>query len=373
MIYYKRLRVYLVYCILILAIIISACVKEHKNALPETYHSKPFTLEEPAYFVKMVIPDVNGLTVEGVELGRRLFYDPILSIDSTQSCSSCHIQSLAFTDGKSLSTGVHGEQGRRNAMSLANVGYYYKGLFWDGRSDLLEHQALEPVVDPIELANQWSVVEARIKKSAPYLDLFEKAFGIKHKDAIDSSLIVNALAQFERTLISHDAKFDQVERGEAQFTASEQRGFDIFFDASPTLPDAECGHCHNEPLFTNLDFENNGIQAAESIETYADRGRWEVTGRWVDNGKFRVPSLRNIAITAPYMHDGSLATLDEVLEHYNSGGHFAKNVSPNVRRLNLSHQNKKDLIAFLETLTDSVFLTKPAFSNPFLKEGEIVQ
>ncbi|MBK8703887.1 MAG: hypothetical protein IPN33_09845 [Saprospiraceae bacterium] len=316
----------------------------------------PYKLEEPANFVKMQIPADNPLTKEGIALGERLFFDPILSADSSLSCASCHIPSLAFTDGKARSVGVGGKTVRRSAPSLINVGYHYKGLFWDGRVQSLEMQALMPVVDHSEMDNSWEVAEERLRRHSDYPILFRRAFGIRRTSDIDRYLAAKALAQFERTLVNHNSKFDRVQRGDAKFTADEKRGWQIFFDDSQELPTSECGHCHIDPLFTTLGFFNNGIEQVNTLGDFRDKGLGAVTGHISDNGKFRTPTLRNIMLTAPYMHDGRFATLDEVFDHYISGGHFADNVNPNVRKLRLREQDKKDLIAFLQTLTDSTFV-----------------
>jgi cytochrome c peroxidase len=327
------------------------------------YAPIPYKLEEPANFVKMQIPPDNPLTVEGIALGEQLFFDPILSVDRSISCSSCHVPNLAFTDGKAVSTGIDNRVGRRSAMSLINVGYYYKGLFWDGRVKSLEMQALMPVTDHREMGNDWTTVEERLRRHTDYPELFRRAFGIKRAAEIDRYLAAKALAQYERALVNYNSKFDRVQRGEAQFTAAEKRGWQIFFDDTLELPTSECGHCHIDPLFTTLGFFNNGIEQVNTLNDFHDKGRGVVTGRLVDNGKFRIPTLRNIMLTAPYMHDGRFATLDEVFDHYISGGHFADNLNPNVRKLRIREQDKKDLIAFLQTLTDSTFVNYRALDR----------
>jgi len=323
--------------------------------------SRYVRLEEAPYFVKMAMPADNPLTPSGIELGRRLFYDPLLSRDSTISCASCHRQELAFTDGRAVSRGVDGRAGDRSAMSLVNVGYYYRGLFWDGRTATLEEQANHPLTDPREMDNDWPTILERLRRKDAYFPYFSEAFGLDAPEAIREEHVRKALAQFQRTLVSHNAKWDRVERGEAVFTAAEKRGWAIFFDASEALPQAECSHCHSDPLFSNLKFFNNGIDSARNLE----QGRAVVTGRPSDVGKFRTPTLRNIELTAPYMHDGRFSTLEEVIDHYASGGHPAPNVNPNVRRLNLTERDKADLIAFLKTLTDTTFIRNPDFANPF--------
>lgn len=326
---------------------------------------EPLTLDVPSQWPPLIMPEDNPLTKEGVALGRRLFYDPILSKDSTVSCATCHQQHLAFTDGRALAVGVDGRQGRRSAMSLANVGFQYRGLFWDGRVANLEQQSLHPVTDPNEMDNDWQEVARRLQQHPDYPARFRAAFG---DQPIDSLRIGRALAQFERTLISADSRYDKMTRGEIDFTLAEQRGWTIFFDASMDVPHAECNHCHVDPFFANPQFQNNGLAKTTSETGLYDKGRGAITGNRYDDGKFRVPTLRNVALTAPYMHDGRFKTLEEVLEHYNQGGHAGVNVSPNVRALHLSEQDKQDLLAFLHSLTDSTLITKEAYSNPFIHD-----
>jgi len=322
----------------------------------------PYDLHEPEHFPRMVIPTDNPLTEEGIALGRKLFYDPILSKDSTIACASCHLPKGGFTDNLAVSPGVNGTPGKRSAMPLINPGYNHSGFFWDGRVETLEEQALIPVEDPVEMHEDWQNVTQKLQRDAEYPVLFQQAFGA---ETITKTLVAKALAQFERTLISADAKYDKVLRGEAVFTESEQRGFQIFMDDAPgILPEGECGHCHIPPLFTTNEYHNNGIEKVAGMDDFPDKGRGAVTGYINDNGKFRVPTLRNITETAPYMHDGRFGTLEEVIEHYNSGGHHTENKSSNVLQLHLSEQDKQDLLAFLNTLTDTAFLANPAFAKP---------
>lgn len=321
--------------------------------------------KSPAGFPPMLIPSDNPMTQEGIELGRRLFFDPVLSADSTISCASCHRPEYYFTDGKKVGEGIVGRLGKRSTMSLVNVGYYYSGLFWDGRSPSLEEQAFHPVRDPQEMGLDWEQAVRRLRRSPYYREQFKKAFSLRHSGQIDSLWTAKALAQFERTLVSSHAKFDSVMQGLAVFTPQEKRGWTIFFDAAPDLPVSECNHCHVDPLFTDLTFQNNGIQQALPSGNFPDDGRGSHTRNRFDLGKFRVPTLRNIMRTAPYMHDGSLATMDAVLSHYASGGHPAINLSPNVRRLELGPGDRRDLVAFLHTLTDEYFLHRPEFQNPW--------
>ncbi|MEL7248934.1 MAG: cytochrome c peroxidase [Bacteroidota bacterium] len=319
----------------------------------------PYAIPTPQDFIEMVIPPDNPTTVEGVELGRTLFFDPILSVDNTISCASCHRPELAFTDGAAVSSGLAGRKGRRSAPSLLNVGFHYKSVFWDGRSASLEEQALHPLSDSLEMGNNWNQIEQQLQSNSGYKTLFEAAFP---GEAISKANTANALAQFQRTLISADSKYDRVQRGEASFTTQEQRGWTIFFDAGyPTVPMAECNHCHMDPLFTNLGFANTGLDSSATLLDFPDPGLGAITGNKYDNGKFRVPTLRNILVTAPYMHDGRMSHINDVIEHYNCGGAYAENVDPNVRSLHLSDQDKADLLAFLSTLTDSTALYNPNY------------
>lgn len=322
----------------------------------------PYSIPTPEGFVEMVIPVDNPTTVEGIALGKQLFFDPILSIDSTISCGSCHKPELAFTDGMAVSLGIRRRKGKRSAPSLLNIGYHYKDLFWDGRSPSLEDQALHPIKDPLEMGDDLDVIEQRLQQSGTYQTSFHAAFP---KQEISMDNAAKALAQFQRTLISADSKYDQVQRGEASFTASEKRGWTIFFDAGyPEVPMAECNHCHMDPLFTDLRFANNGLDSSATLLDFPDPGLGGVTGNKYDNGKFRVATLRNIAVTAPYMHDGRFRKLEEVIDHYHSGGAYAENLDPNVRNLQLTEEDQADLLAFLHTLTDSVALQNPNYYPP---------
>lgn len=330
------------------------------------YDPAPYVPEVPGGFPPLEIPPDNPLTVQGVMLGRMLFFDPILSRDSTMSCSSCHLQSGSFTDNLPVSPGVDGVNGRRSAMSLLNVGFFQSGLFWDGRVQTLEEQALLPVEDPVELHAMWPEVVEKLRDHPEYPVSFRQAFGIQSRAEIDRFLVAKAIAQYERTIISSgNSKFDRFLRGEIFLDDREYNGFDMFFDISPDLPDAECGHCHASPLFTSVDFRNNGLDDPGSLEDFVDKGRGEVTGVLLDNGKFKVPSLRNAVFTAPYMHDGRFETLEEVIEHYNSGGNRVENTDPLIRPLGLTERQKEDILLFIHTLTDTTVLADTLYSNPF--------
>jgi cytochrome c peroxidase len=326
-------------------------------------------LDSALGFLSMPIPADNPLTVEGVELGRRLFYDPILSGDSTQACASCHKQNVAFTDGLAVSKGITGQFGRRSAMSLENIGFMNKSLFWDGRTNSLEAQALLPVEDPIELHQNWTNLEVKLRQHQDYPTRFRKAFGIQNKSEINKWLAAKAIAQFERTFISGNAKVDKIRRHEtgAEFTIDELTGFEMFFNVG-LAPDAQCGHCHSGSLYTNHLYENNGLDSAANLNDFRDKGLGGFNGNPNDNGKFRTPSLRNIELTAPYMHDGRFNTLEEVVAHYASGGPYSATRNaflPQIRDIHLTAKQQRQIIAFMKTLTDTTFTTNPNFNNPF--------
>lgn len=347
-----------------------ACCDEPGNEVKLTdipFSPEAYTPNIPVNFPQLEVPQDNPLTLQGIELGRHLFYDPIMSSDSTFSCSSCHLPSGNFTDNMKTSQGVTGEFGDRSSMTLLNIGFSNTGLFWDGREDNIEGQALLPVEDPIELHDSWPNVETKLQRHKDYPMLFRKAFGIEDKEEITRDLAVKAIAQFERIMISSgNSKYDRVIADLDVFTDLELDGHDIFFDINEDVTrHAECGHCHNAPLFTTNEFFNNGLDAVSSLDDFIDKGRGEHTGRPFDMGTFKVPTLRNIQHSAPYMHDGRFATLDEVIDHYITGGNHADNLAPVLRPLNLSEYDRSALIAFINTLEDLDFINNPQLSDPF--------
>lgn len=336
-----------------------SCTKEEEVPCPEEPEvAIPYDLEIPRGFPPMQIPTDNPLTVQGVELGRELFYDTRLSDDNTQSCASCHITEASYSDSSRFSEGVTGAFGDRNAMAVVNLGYAF-ALFWDGRSATLEEQALEPVTNPIEMNSTWEDVLIKLNADEHYRDRFKVAFGV---DEIDSLDVAKAIAQFERTMLSGNSKYDRFLRMEESLTASEGRGKDIFFSER-----ADCFHCHGTVMLQGFKYHNNGLQ-----QTMEDPGVGGVTGNPNEIGLFKPTTLRNIALTAPYMHDGRFETLEEVIEFYNSGVNqsspnisavMLKNNRPN-GSLNLTDQEKADLLAFLLTLTDDEFISNPDFMEP---------
>ncbi len=327
------------------------------NENVDTYVPTPSPLQIPQLFqnnlLTPVVPQDNPQTIEGIALGKKLFFDPILSADNTQACVDCHAQENAFTDTDQFSDGIDGFFGKRNSMPLFNLAWNYdEKFFWDGRVFSLEHQAFQPVTDPLEMHNTWPQVEQKLQQHSEYPNLFEQAFGTS---TIDSSLVSKAIAQFERTLISSNSKFDQHLLGEATLTTKELNGFNVFMDETK----GDCFHCHGSdknPLWTDNIFHNNGLDV-----TIIDLGLGEVTGDPADNGKFKTPSLRNLAFTAPYMHDGRFATLDEVINHYSEGLQNSPTIDPLMKKVDqggvqLSAQDKADLKAFLLTLSDYHFI-----------------
>lgn len=334
-----------------------ACKKEKIQNPPIKSGPTYIQLDIPQGFPAMVIPEDNPFTKEGIELGRKLFYEKKLSGNNTLSCGSCHSPSLGFSDSSKFSVGIDGVAGKRQSMALINLGWANR-YFWDGRATTLEEQAFFPVRDTIELHETWPNAVAKLQADSEYPALFESAFGTT---TIDSNLVAKAIAQFERTLISGNSKFDKILRFEMGFTPQEANGYSLF----NSLTGGDCFHCHGGVLTTDHSFQNNGLNLV-----HTDLGLAISTGNPSDEGKFKVPTLRNIALTAPYMHDGRFNTLEEVLDFYSTGLHSnSPNISPNMEfagngGVNLSPSEKADIIAFLHTLTDMDFVTNPNFQAP---------
>ena len=357
--------------ILCFAFGLSSCqddpIIDDTSALIVEYDPSPYFLDA-APLPQPEIPSDNQLTNQGVHLGKMLFYDPILSKGEAQSCASCHVQEDGFSDINRFSTGVDGFEGGRQAMSIFNLGFQPNGFFWDGRAETLREQALMPIQDPLEMHESLDNVIIKLEQEQAYKDQFIRAFG---SSEITSEKVGMALEQFMYSIISNDSKYDRFLAGEVDLTPSEQRGRQLFFN--PYLPDdpevsgAFCVICHGGPNFGSNLYRNNGLDSAED---FTDLGRFDVTGNPGDRARFRVTSLRNIAVNPPYMHDGRFETLEEVIQHYNSG---IKN-SPTLDQflsttqstgLMLDEQEIADLVSFLHTLTDETFLNNPAYKNPF--------
>lgn len=306
----------------------------------------PTNWESPAYdFTK------NPLTEAKIQLGRHLFYDPILSRDTSISCASCHSQYSAFTHvDHDLSHGIDDRIGRRNSPALMNLAWA-TSFMWDGAVNHLDMQALAPISHEDEMGDDLNNVIAKLEGTEKYPLLFAKAFG---DVAITGERLLKAIAQFELILISANAKYDKVQRGELVFTEQETKGYAVFKQ--------HCNSCHTEPLFTNNDFANNGLPVDTTLN---DQGKMEITQQEADAFKFKVPTLRNVEFSYPYMHDGRFERLYEVIQHYTEGIKTSPTLAPELGQgIELSHEEKVDLTAFLLTLTDKEFLFNPKFSFP---------
>jgi cytochrome c peroxidase len=347
--------------------------RPRRTATPLADFSAPFV------FGRFQVPDDNPLTQESVKLGRRLFYDPRLSANGKVSCSTCHIQRLAFTDGRATGVGVSGRPLAFNSMSLANLMWGPQRFFWDGRVATLEEQALVPLQHADEMAQDLGRLVAQLGADPTYRKLFEAAYG-----EISAANIARALASFERTLISANSRYDQFLRGEITLDPQEELGRKLFMahpDVKVSLRGANCIDCHSQFLTGGSSarydgFSNNGLDEEEHLQP----GLQALTGNPAHRGMFKVPSLRNIALTAPYMHDGRFQTLEEVLDHYDRGIKNSSSLSPLIVEadnrdavakgkisLHLAAGEKAAIIAFLHTLTDQEFVTAEPFSDPFAR------
>lgn len=368
--------------LLVFLVVLSiACRKDKPIEEEVLWDRAPYLIAYPSYFTNpqdfLKMPDNNPLTNAGVELGRKLFYDPILSANNTQSCASCHNQKNAFSDnGKKFSEGIHGLFGTRNSMPLFNLGYWESKsktnhrFFWDGGANDLERQVLAPIQSPIEMDESLLNVVNKLQVHSEYPKLFKKAFG---SDSIYIFLVQKAIAQFERTLISFGSKYDKYlqTKNIAVFTQEEYSGMQTLFGVNDNGASGlgDCFHCHGSQgtyFLTDFDFHNNGLDVYPT-----DSGLYRITNNISDFGKFKTPSLRNLVFTAPYMHDGRFSSLDSVVEFYNSGTKNSIYVDPLIGKhfthggtLNLNIKQKADLVSFLKCLTDSTFITNPKFDKP---------
>lgn len=348
-----------------------------------------WTWRLPAGFPVPVVPADNPMSEAKVELGRFLFHDRRLSGNGTQACASCHLQSLAFTDGRATSLGSTGEAHPRNAQPLANVAYSPL-LTWANFSlTSLEQQMLAPLFgdDPVEMGvndrNQAEVLE-RLRQDPDYRSRFAQVFP-GQAEPIQWDSVIKAISAFQRSIISGNSRFDRAQRGELLLSAAETRGMNLFNGEK-----AECFHCHGSFNFNDqvnhlglrlvdTPFHNTGLYNIDGRGGFPapNRGLFELSGKAEDMGRFRAQTLRNVAVTAPYMHDGSIATLEEVLDFYAAGGRVIASGphagdgranpyrSDLVGAIALTEQDKADLVAFLRTLTDENLLTDPAYADPF--------
>jgi cytochrome c peroxidase len=299
------------------------------------------------------IPADNPITPAKVELGRQLFFDPRLSVDGTVSCATCHNPVMGFTDGRPSSMGVRGQVGGRSAPSVINLAYAQNGVFWDGRAKSLEDQAKGPIANPIEMANTHEVLVQRLNTIPGYRDQFQLVFG-SADITIDN--VAKAIAAFERTVISGNSPWDRFMKGDATaLSDSAKRGWDLF------QKKANCIACHAGFNLTDNGYHNLGVGFDKSNP---DLGRYAVTKAEEDRGRFKTPTLREITYTAPYMHDGSARTLEEVIDLYNKGGIKNPQLDPEMKPLNLSNQEKADLVAFLRSLNGEGWQVKPPIALP---------
>ena len=356
-------------CLLLSLLWLAACSSDDDTPQPAevTYDDTPYTLDI-GNFPAPDLPDDNPLTIEGVKLGQMLFFEKMLSKDGSQACADCHRQVDGFSDTARLSIGVEGLPGKRQAMGIFNMAWHTNEFFWDGRAELLRDQALLPIQDPLEMNETLDNVVAKLSASKMYRDQFMRAFG---SEDITSEKMALAMEQFMLSIVSHDSRYDRYLAGEVTLSPSEERGRVLFeTEYNPFFPDqsgADCAHCHGGINFENDQYMNNGL---DEDADFVDLGREMVTQDPADRAKFKVPSLRNIAVSPPYMHDGRFKTLEEVINHYNAGIKESSTADPTVLNtkdtgLFLTDQDKEDLIAFLQTLTDDIFLQNPAYHSPF--------
>ena len=349
--------------LLIYFTLILSCSSERLES-ETSYTPIPVNLNIPDVFQDRILPPVipsnNPLTEEGIELGKKLFFDKKLSVNGSQSCADCHKPSNSFTDARQYSIGVDNIQGTRNSMPLFNLAWNYDdSFFWDGRELSLERQVFDPITNPIEMHNTVANLVQELQIDSEYQEMFLKAFGT---EIIDSVQIGKAIAQYGRTIISANSKFDKYLLGQTTLTIQEEEGFNIFMDEER----GDCFHCHgneNNPLWTDNKFHNNGLD-----NNFSDLGLGAVTGNPNDNGKFKTPSLRNLEFTAPYMHDGRFNTIDEVINHYSEGLQDSQTVDPLMKMVSqggvqLSFEEKANLKAFLLTLSDYDFISNPDFNQ----------
>jgi cytochrome c peroxidase len=336
-------------------------------------------------------PAENPLTDAGATLGRVLFYDTQLSKNNTIACASCHLQAHAFSDPRRFSLGFKGGYTKRNGMGLANLSYTIlrgnrPGFFWDERAPTLEAQVLMPIQDDVEMGMELAELERKLQANSYYPALFDEAFG---SPQVTSDRISKAVAQFMRSMDSFDSKFDRAAASTSgedyardfdDFTTEENLGKSLFISGAQQIAEIGCAHCHVPPTFGMPKSFNNGLDL-----NYVDQG---LGARDVpsndpftanNNGKFKAPSLRNIALTAPYMHDGRFKTLEQVIDHYSSGVHPHENVTiafaegeghnEETSGSHLTDRQKSALVAFLKTLTDNSLITDPRFSDPFTQRS----
>ncbi len=331
----KRTVLYTTLALLLLPI--GACSK--KKSEPEPTSTTPFTVTIPLGLNDdLMVPENNPLTAEKVALGRMLYFDPRLSADGTVSCASCHHPDKGWSDALPISQGIRAQNGTRNAPTVINSTYMFS-QFWDGRAPTLEEQAKGPIINPVEMGMEaHDLAVTNIKKVPGYQPLFQKAFG----EGPNIENITQAIASFERTILGGNSKFDRFQNGdENALNAEEKLGKELFFGK------ANCTRCHVGATFSDSQFHNLGVGMKQEKP---DLGRFEITKKEADKGAFKTPALRDISRTAPYMHDGSQTTLEEVIEFYDIGGEKNPYLDPQMKPLGLSAEEKKALVAFMKAL-----------------------
>jgi len=338
-----------------------ACKKDVSPSDP-TSKTTAVAFPQPANFPVPTLPADNPLTKEGIKLGRHLYYEKRLSNGNTVSCASCHNQEYNFSSPLPYGIGVNGHT--HNSVMIHSNLAWQDLLLWNGGAISIEEVVYYTIIDPIEMNSTWEQSLAKIAADPLYVQMFEGAFG---PNSITMENTCKATAQFVRTMVSANSKFDRWQRGEATFTTQELDGYQMFNDEN-----GDCFHCHGDLTTGNLfgaygdsQFSNNGLDAVLTPLL----GRESVTLDSNDRGKFKIPSLRNVEYSYPYMHDGRFTTLQEVIEHYNMGGHITSTIDPNMKKAGIGRnwtQAQKDaLLAFLKTLSDNSFLTDTSFSNPW--------
>lgn len=357
--------------LILISMLFSSCLESEMK--PVSYSPKPYSFTIPIGFDDVMVPTANPMTEEGVALGRMLFYEKRMSREDSISCATCHIQSMAFTDGRSFTPRMEGFKSTFNTPTLTNVAY--SNMFrWEGLDHSLERQAVGPIVNVLEMDQRLAVLVDKLQQIEPYPNMFKEAFDTS---TISITMISMALAQFQRTLISGNSRFDQYQRGNTSFSEKELLGLTLFSTApvpEKGIRGAGCISCHGgfdlggeTKNFDN--FKNNGLSS------FPSGGLMEFTERVSDIGKFKVPTLRNIEVTAPYMHFGQLYSLEEVLQHYSSTIKYSSTLADELKvsngkignsqfGLNLTMEEQQAIIAFLKTLTDEEFLNNSEFGNP---------
>lgn len=315
------------------------------------YTIQEIPLVYPSYFPKPVYDfKANPLKRAKIELGRKLFYDPILSRDHTVSCSSCHNSNQAFSHaGNGLSKGIEDGIGDRNSPAIFNLAWQKK-FMWDGSVGNIDVQALAPINHPKEMGEDINAVVRKLNTLKEYKSLFYRSFG---DSLATTERVMKALSQFQLTIVSANAKYDKVKQGKAKFTEAEENGYQVFKN--------KCSSCHTEPLFSNYGFSNNGLPINPELKDY---GKWNKTMEPEDKLMFKIPSLRNLSYTYPYMHDGRFQTLNEVLEHYEKGIEKSPTLAKELQHsIVFTVKEKENLLAFLRTLNDSVMVSNKEYKK----------